>query len=84
MIGEGRTRTQVAILDIAATNNQNAVPVLCADTPVMSEWVSYWLMAKYEETRRAGSGGMQPALNSILVRALPMALPSLAEQERIG
>ena len=83
MIGEGKTRGQAAILDIAATNNQNAAAILCADSPIMSEWVFYWLMAKYEETRHGGSGGMQPALNSILVRAIPIAVPPLAEQERI-
>ncbi|MCL4263897.1 MAG: restriction endonuclease subunit S [Anaerolineae bacterium] len=83
MIGEGKTRGQAAILEMAATNNQNAAAILCADSPIMSEWVFYWLMAKYEETRQGGSGGMQPALNSVLVRAISIAVPPLAEQKRI-
>ncbi len=83
MIGEGKTRGQAAILGISATNNQNAIAILCAKTPILPEWVFYWLMAKYEETRHGGSGGMQPALNSRLVKALPMAIPPTNEQKRI-
>jgi type I restriction enzyme S subunit len=51
MIGEGRTRGQAAILDIAAANNQNAAAILCSHTPIPPEWVFYWFMFRYEETR---------------------------------
>jgi len=85
MIGEGKTRGQAAILDVPAANNQNVASILCSETPILPEWVFGWFMARYEQTRRGGvaSGGMQPALNSRKVRALPIAIPSLAEQQRI-
>lgn len=83
MIGEGKTRGQAAILDIAATNNQNACAILCSDSSIPSEWVFYWLMARYEETRSGGSGGMQPALNSRLVRAIPIPVAPIKEMKRI-
>jgi type I restriction enzyme, S subunit len=83
MIGEGKTRGQAAILDVAATNNQNACAILCADSVIPSEWVFYWLMARYEETRSGGSGGMQPALNSQLVKALLIPVAPLNEMRQI-
>jgi len=83
MIGEGKTRGQTAILDVASTTNQNIASILCAETPIVSEWVFYWLMSRYEETRKSGSGGMQYALNSERIRGFTFPLPPLAEQYRI-
>lgn len=37
MIGEGKTRGQPAILDIAAANNQNAAAIRVAETPILPE-----------------------------------------------
>ncbi len=85
MIGEGKTRGQAAVLDVPASNNQNVASIVCSETPILSELVFYWFMARYEQTRRGGvaSGGMQPALNSRKVRALPIAVSPLPEQHRI-
>jgi type I restriction enzyme, S subunit len=83
MIGEGKTRGQAAILDVAATTNQNVASILCSETPVPSEWVFWWLMAHYKDTRGGGSGGAQPALNAARVREIPIPLAPLLEQRRI-
>jgi type I restriction enzyme S subunit len=83
MIGEGRTRGQSAILDIAASNNQNVAAILCSLTSVPPEYVFYWLMARYDETRGGGQGGAQPALNGARVKQVPLPLAPLAEQRRI-
>lgn len=83
MIGEGKTRGQAAILDIEATNNQNVAAILCSQTAIPSEWVFWWLMSRYEQTRRGGMGGMQPALNSERVKALFIPLAPLAEMQQI-
>jgi type I restriction enzyme S subunit len=83
MIGEGKTRGQTAILDVASTTNQNIASILCAETRIVPEWVFYWLMSRYEETRKSGSGGMQYALNSERIRGFTFPLPPLAEQRRI-
>jgi len=83
MIGEGRTRGQAAILDINATSNQNAAAILCAPTLIPPEWLYYWLMASYENTRSSGSGGVQLALNSERVRQLPLPLAPLKQQKEI-
>ena len=83
MIGQGRTRGQVAILDINAANNQNCAAIWVPETPIPSEFVFYWLMSRYEDTRREGSGNNQQALNKALVEKIPLPLPPLAVQHRI-
>ena len=83
MIGEGKTRGQTAILDIAACNNQNCAAIRVTETPVLSEYVYYWFAARYEETRATGSGNNQQALNKSLVEAIPFPLPSVVEQQEI-
>lgn len=83
MIGEGRTRGQAAVLDIAAAHNQNSAAIRPDPGTCTSEWLFYVLMAKYEETRAAGSGGQQPALNSSRVAALRIPLPPVEDQSRL-
>lgn len=83
MIGEGRTRGQVALLGIPACNNQNCAAIWVSATQVLPAWVFIWLRARYEQTRAVGSGNNQRALNKKLVAAIPLALPPLAEQLRI-
>lgn len=83
MIGEGKTRGQTAVLDIAACNNQNCAAIWVSKTPIPPEFVYYWLWSRYDETRRTSSGNNQPALNASRVEAIPLPLPPLAEQEQI-
>jgi type I restriction enzyme, S subunit len=83
MVGEGKTRGQAAILEIKATHNQNSAAIGVPATPVPPSWVFYWLWFQYQETRGAGAGNSQPALNKQKVEALPLNLPPLAEQRRI-
>lgn len=83
MIGEGRTRGQVAMLDISACNNQNCAAIWVSKTDVVPEYIYYYLMGQYEATRKRGSGNNQPALNKTRVSAIPVPLPPVAEQARI-
>ncbi len=83
MIGEGKTRGQVAILDIEACNNQNSAAIRVSETKVLPEYIYSFLEKEYEDTRRRGSGGNQPALNKERVRQIPFPLPPVDEQKRI-
>lgn len=83
MIGQGRTRGQAAILDIEAANNQNCAAIWVSHTVIPTEYVFFWLMSRYTETRSEGSGNNQQALNKRLVEQIPLPLPPLAEQYRI-
>jgi len=83
MIGEGKTRGQVAILDIAACNNQNSAAIRVSETGVPSEYVYRYLEGQYEENRLLGSGNNQPALNKARVQRIPFPLPPTKEQQQI-
>jgi type I restriction enzyme, S subunit len=83
MIGEGRTRGQVAVLDVEACNNQNCAAIRVPAGEILSDYVYYYLAGQYEVTRRVGSGNNQPALNKRRVERLALPLPPVAEQARI-
>ena len=83
MIGQGKTRGQAAILGIEAANNQNCAAIWVSRTAIPTEYVFFWLMSRYTETRSEGSGNNQQALNKRLVEQIPLPLPPLAEQQRI-
>ena len=83
MIGEGKTRGQVSILDISACNSQNSAAIRVSESGLPPEYVFYYLWGQYDATRRIGSGNNQPALNKSRVQELLIPLPPLAEQLRI-
>ncbi len=83
MIGEGRTRGQVAILDVAACNNQNSAAIRVSEARLPPEYTYYFLMSQYEQNRKLGSGNNQPALNKTRVQNISFPLPPVAEQQRL-
>lgn len=83
MIGEGKTRGQAAILDIPACNNQNAAAIRVSESGIQPEYVYFFLLGNYEESRRKGQGGNQPALNGEKVKAFVLPLPSAEEVAEI-
>jgi type I restriction enzyme S subunit len=84
MIGEGKTRGQVAILDIAACNNQNSAAIRVSEAGLPPEFVYRYLEGIYEQTRNLSSGNNQPALNKARVQEIIFPLPPLEEQKRIS
>ena len=83
MIGEGKTRGQAAILDIAACNNQNSAAIRLSETGIFPEYVYRYLEGQYEQNRSIGSGNNQPALNKARVQSIPIPLAPLSEQGQI-
>ncbi|ORT51706.1 hypothetical protein ST37_04990 [Vibrio sp. qd031] len=83
MIGQGKTRGQVAILDIEACHNQNTAALRVPKGFVVSEFLYFFLTKQYEETRRIGGGNNQKALNKSFVQSLPFPLPPVEEQQEI-
>ncbi len=65
MIGQGKTRGQVAILDINACHNQNTAALRVPDGFAVSEYLYFYLTNRYEETRKIGGGNNQQALNHV-------------------
>lgn len=83
MIGEGRTRGQAAVLEIAACHNQNSAAIRVAEAGLPAYFVFRYLEAQYEQTRMLGAGNNQPALNKSRVEAMMIPLAPAAEQRRI-
>lgn len=83
MIGEGRTRGQVAILDIEAAHNQNCASIRTAGSGRSPEYLYHYLRARYHENRRSGAGGVQPALNKAKVEAIRFPKMERADEDRI-
>lgn len=83
MIGEGKTRGQAAILDIEAAHNQNTAAIRVSETECLPEFIYNFLLFRYEETRKLGSGNNQKALNKQRVADMSVPLCSLPEQQEI-
>jgi type I restriction enzyme, S subunit len=79
MIGEGKTRGQAAILDIDAAHNQNTAAIRINYSGCPSEYLYQYLFYQYENTRKAGSGNNQKALNKERVSDMCMPFCSIAE-----
>lgn len=83
MIGEGKTRGQAAILRIPAAHNQNTAAIRVSEIGLPAEYIYYFLQYQYEQTRKAGSGNNQKALNKSRVSNIVFPLCSVAEQKEI-
>lgn len=83
MIGEGKTRGQVAILDVAAAHNQNTAAIRVSESGCPPEFLYFYLLFQYEITRKLGSGNNQKALNKERVSEMRIPFPSLAEQQAL-
>lgn len=83
MIGQGKTRGQAAILDIEACHNQNTAALRVPEKIANSEFLYFYLLYKYEETRQVGSGNNQQAMNKAIVQGLEFPLPPFEEQSEI-
>lgn len=83
MIGQGKTRGQVALLNFEASTNQNcAVIILNADNdPVF--YFNY-LLSQYENIRGASNSAGQSNLSGALVKAIRVPVPTYFEQQKIA
>lgn len=83
MIGQGKTRGQTAILNIEAATNQNVAAVIIDHGCILPEFLWYFFLSQYMQTRSVATGGNQAALNSAKVGSFSLPLPPLAEQQAI-
>lgn len=83
MYGQGKTRGQVAILDIDAAINQACAAILLKNG-VDRDYVFQQLRYRYEAIRALSNVGSQENLNADLIREIAFPLPSLDEQRQIA
>ena len=84
MYGEGKTRGMISELAIKAATNQACAAILVDHIPTITKkFIRYFFENNYKKTRLLSSGGVQPNMNLGIVRAMPIPLPPLEEQEAI-
>lgn len=81
MYGQGKTRGQVALLDIEATTNQACAAILPRHG-IDPYFVLLNLAGRYEEIRGMSNPGGQENLSQELVRKIPFAFPPDEGEQR--
>ena len=84
LIGQGKTRGKVAVLDCEASTNQNCAAILPTEA-VIPNFTFLNLCGRYEEIRALSNTAGQGSLSQGLIRTLPFCFPKdKAEQQRIA
>lgn len=84
MIGEGKTRGQVALLKVEAAHNQNTAAISVHKEKYLPELLYSYLLFTYEKNRGVGSGNNQKALNKERIKQFEIPVPdTLSEQAQI-
>lgn len=83
MVGQGRTRGQVAILNVNATINQNCAAIILKDG-IDNRYVYQQFLFRYEEIRNASNSSGQQNLNAGLIREIRIPLPGYSVQRSIS
>lgn len=83
MIGQGKTRGQVAILKTDAAINQNCA-ALILNEGIDARYVYQQLLYRYEELRNASNSSGQQNLNADLIRGFKIPLADATQQAAIG
>lgn len=84
MIGEGKTRGQAAILRVPAAHNQNTAAIRMPTPEYSSEYLYFYFVYEYDNTRRVGGGNNQMALNKSRIQSIRIPMPDPFEQHRIA
>ncbi len=82
LIGQGKTRGSVALLEIEACINQNIAAILCKEG-LEGEYLFFAFQPAYDYLRELGRGGNQAALNCEILSGFSVPVPPVAEQRQI-
>lgn len=83
MIGQGKTRGQVAYLNFEASTNQNCATITF-DCDYESKFYFQYLLSQYENIRALSNSAGQSNLSGTLVKAIKVPVPPLSEQIKIA
>lgn len=81
MYGASIGRTGIAA--VAMATNQAIAHAQCDEDVVVRSFLLLYLQSQKEAFVRAGQGGAQPNISQTILKAWPIALPPVAEQQRI-
>ncbi|MBW4661838.1 MAG: restriction endonuclease subunit S [Drouetiella hepatica Uher 2000/2452] len=81
MYGQGKTRGQVALLDIAASITQNAGAITPRNS-IIPEFLYYYLLSQYSRLRSSGMEGHISHLNLGFLGSFKIPLPSSIDEQK--
>ena len=84
MYGQGKTRGQVAILDIDATINQACAAFHLKENEVSTQYLFQYFLFSYENIRNLSNDGGQKNLSAEIIKKIPLDLPPIEEQKKIA
>jgi type I restriction enzyme S subunit len=84
MYGNGDTAGRVAVNKVPLTTNQACCNLVVDTNKADYRFVYYYLMGQYKALVDLKNGGAQQNLNGQLIKAFPIALPSIEEQVEIS
>ena len=84
MYGQGKTRGQVAILDIDATINQACAAFHLKEDEVLTQYLFQYFLFNYENIRNLSNDGGQKNLSAEIIKKIPLDLPPIEEQKKIA
>ena len=84
MYGQGKTRGQVAILDIDATINQACAAFHLKENEVSTQYLFQYFLFNYENIRNLSNDGGQKNLSAEIIKKIPLDLPPIEEQKKIA
>ncbi len=83
MYGQGKTRGQVAILEIDAAINQ-ACAAITLQSSEDTAYLYHYLAFNYQNIRKLSNSGSQENLSADLIRSIPIHYPSQVERRKIA
>jgi restriction endonuclease S subunit len=83
MYGQGKTRGQVAILEVPATTSQNTAAIITDSSKLHPEYLYHYLIHNYETFRGMAMHGHLSHLNLNIVKKFRIPLPIVDEQNKI-
>lgn len=83
MIGQGKTRGQVALLHFKATTNQNSAAIILK-SGYEAEFYYNFLRSRYKQIRSASNSAGQSNLSGALVKLIKVPVPPFPEQKKIA
>ncbi|EEZ6054509.1 restriction endonuclease subunit S [Escherichia coli] len=83
MIGQGKTRGQIALLKFEAAINQNCAAIIFGKSQE-PEFYYHYLLSQYENIRNLSNSAGQSNLSGALVKAINVLVPPYNEQKKIA
>ena len=84
LYGEGKTRGKCSELMFESTTNQAIAGIkLKKEFEESRNFLKWFLLKNYQDIRLLSAGGVQPNLNSTIVKKTPFPFPSPTEQKKI-